>query len=272
MIKIIYNIISVFCLASAISCSYLKKDNDVEIRLVNLDGQSRKMNTRIPTLNLKALSDQGKLYSTTSNITTVNNLYKSQNTDIDARYIENRIPSQNLVRDTSYNNQDNFKTLEPEMKTLEDDALEDDNKQNFGDFSSQFVQNLAQKNLQNEQITEVNYDLGSDQENAEKEQNSLDEPLNMDTTKNKEKDNKLITFDSYKKEIYVQVGSFSKESNARNFLKFMKKFNKGEIQQVKTKTGIVHRVLLGPMDNPKRANDIMIQIKNAGHDAILFRK
>ena len=52
----------------------------------------------------------------------------------------------------------------------------------------------------------------------------------------------------------------------------MKKFNKGEIQQVKTKTGIVHRVLLGPMDNPKRANDIMIQIKNAGHDAILFRK
>ncbi len=50
----------------------------------------------------------------------------------------------------------------------------------------------------------------------------------------------------------------------------MSKFNKGEIQSVKTISGNIFRVVLGPFSNIDSANKTVKMVKNSGHDALIL--
>ena len=50
----------------------------------------------------------------------------------------------------------------------------------------------------------------------------------------------------------------------------MSKFNKGEIQSVKTISGSIFRVVLGPFNNIDSANKTVKMVKNSGHDALIL--
>jgi len=240
------------------SCDHLRKSDDVEIRLVNLDGESRKMYTRIPDLNLKALADQGKSsYDVTKNIVSVENADEIKA----ARTIS--VPKGNLVRDNSYND-----IKESPSDNASD--LESNKNKNFGDFSSKTIDyTFGKKNTDSQDVEQIQYDLSKTpkQEAAAKLRDAGNARIN-----DVKQQSDSAKPSGAKKEIYIQVGSFSKEQNAKNFLKFMNKFNEGEIQRVKSNNRYINRVLLGPMENLSKANSTITSIKNSGHDAIIIRR
>ncbi len=69
---------------------------------------------------------------------------------------------------------------------------------------------------------------------------------------------------------FVQVGSYSNISTAKSELKKMKKFHSGKIETVDGER-TMHRVLVGPFANKKKAAAMMKKIKASGHDAIITR-
>lgn len=266
MIKILYNILSVFCLTSLFSCGYLKKNNDVEIRLVDVNGKSRQLTTRIPDLNLKALAQQGKLYSATQDMVAINNSHKKFKAN-----------NSNLIRDESYN-QSNSYNQNNDLKTTQQDKNNDD----FGSFSSQTISQTfnsnqkldPKKSVKQNNTKEVEYDLSSTKADQKKQakkptKKTTRSVFGKNTKKTANKSTKSAT-NAKNKGIFIQVGSFSKRSNAEKFLKYMNKFNPGEIQTVKTRSGKVHRVVLGPMPSIGKANNTIGDIKRSGHDAILL--
>ncbi len=251
MTKFFYNILLFFCLTLVVSCDLFKKSDDVEIRLVNLEGKSRKMQTRVPDLNLKALADQANLKNNSNNFLVANNQQANEPKN-------ESLPQPNLVRDNSYNN-------------IDSQQNQQQNQQDFGQFSSKTVQySFGQEEKFEEIPSQVSYDLSKDENN--KEINEVTPTATKNPNLTKSNPSSTLSKNPDKKEIYVQVGAFSNENNAKNFLKFMKKFSSGQIEKNKTSNGFIHRVLLGPMENVDKANNTIKDIKNSGHDAILIRK
>ena len=56
----------------------------------------------------------------------------------------------------------------------------------------------------------------------------------------------------------------------RTVFRYMNKFNKGEIQKIKTISGQVYRVVLGPFSSIDSANKTVKMVKSSGHDALIL--
>lgn len=224
---ILFSLILSSCLAQS--------ESQTKIRIVNLQGKSRPIQTKIPELNSIALLEQGK----TSN---------------DQHLSSNNVVLLDLDPKTKASNSRNIAPVTPNMvqETLQTPQEPKDKK---------LINTLAANENQ-----EVEYDLAVAKKTPIKSAKKLTNPKKA-VKKARKKD---VTSYKQKKGLFVQVGSFSKVHNAKRSLAMMKKFHSGRIEKTgKKKT--YYRVLLGPFSTNVAANKVIKKITNSGHEAILMR-
>ncbi len=257
MTRLIFHIFCIIQLLILSSCIF--KDSKPQIRLVDVNGKSRKIITRIPDLNLKALAQQGHLYSATKDMVEINNAHQENNmSNFKNSHFKKAKTSSSSVNKKPLNNNKNYINK---------------NNRNFAKFSSSTIEDSLAKNIQKSNIKqpvkEIEFDLSS-QAKRNNDSNRINKKVKNYNSKKIAKPKSATLNSRYNKEVYVQVGSFSKENNAAKFLRYMNKFNKGEIQKIKTISGQVYRVVLGPFSSIDSANQTVKMVKSSGHDALIL--
>lgn len=256
------NFIRNFILILAISLSscslpdYFKGDQTPKIRIVDLQGKSHSVKTKFPRLNVQALANQAQLSSNS-----VQNSLQDINEAQNQSNLEQNDPVNNALEQTLQTPQEPIASRNP--RGLEPAVNE------------KAVSNFA-KNIDKRQ--EVEYDLANDQQNIEIieiEPEDLsdkikDKPKKVVKKKSKAKSLKTVNNYSRQKGWFVQVGSFSSSSNAKNSLRKMSKFHDGYVEKIKRQKTL-YRVLLGPFSSKKTAKKLLSKVKKSGHDAVLRR-
>jgi cell division protein FtsN len=245
MKKIFCTILVIFFSLVFVSCA-AKKDQQTQIRIVDLQGKSRAVHTQVPELNLQAMYMQGM---STQASGPSNNSAQAKNSA--------EIPQQNLTQ----NNNDFGKTIQQVFQPISQ-------KQNQQVAANNNVVTTAGA-VQNPDQT-VQYDLSeSDQAPAMEEKLPAKKSAKKILT-SKKSSKKTVAAASATKGIFVQVGSFSVLYNAKQSLASMQKFHSGIVETVEGEKPI-YRVLLGPFSNKKAANQMVAKITNSGREAIVVR-
>ncbi len=233
------------------SCS-AKNDPQTKIRIVDLQGKSHPVATRIPDLNTQVLASQGRLkeeQAVIKNSTTEPNSQFSNPSDNSAFLNQNLAASQpnpsQVPAVPVVNNQ--FPTNQPQPTQ-------------FQPTQSSNVM-ISGGSAQKEQTVE--YDLSKPDEAEMKSGKKVKFKVGQKIAVSESEAGKTKGF-------FAQIGSFSTMNNADKTLASMKKFHKGQIEIVDgDKT--IYRVLLGPFPNRAKANEMVKKIKTSGHEAILVR-
>lgn len=253
-LKFLANLFAVILAAIFISgCLPKKNDGKTQLRIVDLEGNSRQVVTKYPELNIPALNSQGKAYEKTSQGAFVNSVKVSSS----PTYVKkDETDPQNQGQETQINQQNDV---------AENNAPAD------------FTNNQAAATKVDEV---VEYDLGIEQEkknSSSQNQVTTQEILATESAKkfhmnavekNKKSSKKSVKNKSQK--YFVQVGSFINESSAEALLNKMKKFHSGKIKTVNGEK-IIHRVLLGPITNKQKARALIKKIQASGSEAILVK-
>jgi len=224
------NILIIFFTIFFISC-VPKNEQQTKIRIVDLEGKSRPIATKVPELNAQALASQGTLSQSQKNIT-------------------NSAPQENLTPNPASNSTDpkpNLPLANPQQDIKNPDGgataiKEDPNK-------------AIEYDLAQTEITPT--------EKPIKNKNAV-------TKKRLKTGAKSSSAEAKKGEFFAQVGYFSNESNADQTLAKMKIFHEGKIE-TGTGAKTSYRVLLGPFANKKQASAMVHKIVNSGHEAIVVR-
>ncbi len=217
-----------------------KEDNAARVRLVDLQGRPKPVTTHVPELNsnLMAAQDHNKMIG--QNTPAINDTPTLTDKDIAAQY------------DVAPNNSFGNVVAAEAQKTLQNPVAP-----TVPAPPSPKIEEARQENGQ-----VVEYDLSEGEKPVTK-------PEKVVKAK-KVKAEKKAVVSSVGKGIYVQVGSFSSITNAKNTLEKMQKFHKGKVEEVEG-AQTIYRVLLGPFANKQQARNLMNKIKNSGHDAIIVR-
>ena len=224
------------------SCS-AKNDPQTKIRIVDLQGKSHPVATRIPDLNAQVLASQGRLQQEQ---TVIKNSTTEPNSQLPNPSDSSAFSAQNPVVPQSNPSQaPTFQIVNNQAPTNQSQAAQSSNVM-IGGGSAQKEQT-------------VEYDLSKPDE-AEM---APSKKVKSRTGPKAEASETVAGF-------FAQVGSFSTMNNADKTLASMKKFHKGQIEIVDgDKT--IYRVLLGPFPNRAKANEMVKKIKTSGHEAILVR-
>jgi hypothetical protein len=225
------------------SCS-AKNDPQTKIRIVDLQGKSHPVATRIPDLNTQVLASQGRLkeeQSVIKNSTTEPNSQFSNPSDNS---------NQNLAASQSNPPQaPTFSVVNNQFPTNQPQPTQSSNVM------------ISGGSVQKEQTVE--YDLSKPDEAEMKSGKKVKFKVGQKIAVSESEAGKTKGF-------FAQIGSFSTMNNADKTLASMKKFHKGQIEIVDgDKT--IYRVLLGPFPNRAKANEMVKKIKTSGHEAILVR-
>lgn len=220
------------------SCSYLpkwKNDNQPQIRIVDLQGKTHPVVTKVPELNTQALASQGNsvaspIVSSTKKPIQIGEV-KYQN------YQE-----QNLANAQATN-------VFPQGQQPASSKQETGNNEALQVGAGKGNQDADQ---------EVEYDL-TENKSAPKAEKSL-----------KKLTNKSTTSATSGTKFFVQVGSFSTKDRADLMLNKMKKFHSGKIETVEGEKTI-YRALLGPLSNKTKARELAKKITSTGQDAIITK-
>jgi cell division protein FtsN len=228
------------------SCS-AKNDPQTKIRIVDLQGKSHPVATRIPDLNTQVLASQGRLQEEQ---TVIKNSTTEPNSQLPNPSDNSSFSSQNLAAPQSNPSQAlAVPVVNNQVPTNQSQTAQSSNVM-IGGGSAQKEQT-------------VEYDLSKPDE-AEME------PSKKVKFKVGQKAVVSESVAGKTKGFFAQVGSFSTMNNADKTLASMKKFHKGQIEIVDgDKT--IYRVLLGPFPNRAKANEMVKKIKTSGHEAILMR-
>lgn len=239
------NLIIFFTLVLA-SC-IAKKDQQPQIRIVDLQGKSRSVHTKVPELNVQAMAAQGKIapdsnpYLVTPNSASANQQNAAQNNSDFGAF------SSNAIEQTLQPNSQEAAAQNQNVEVAQNNSL------------------INQSDSSEEKV--VQYDLSKSEEKPLEKKVETKKSTNSTAKKSSKKSSSVATSS---KGVFVQVGSFSVFSNATKSLARMKKFNKGFIEKVEgDKT--IYRVLLGPFPNKTKASTMVQKIKKSGHDAIVVR-
>ncbi len=213
------------------SCA-AKNEQQSRIRIVDLDGKSHPVITKIPELNKQAMASQGVFKEQSE--TFQNNLPEEPKQNSAPQALASNTPDYGAVSSEIIQN-----TLQPKRPTEQQEAMVSGGKQSD---------------------EAVEYDLSKPEEDA-KPQPKLEE-------KKSAKKHEAAT--KVEKGLFVQVGSFSSVDNAKKTLVKMKKFHKGRVETVEGEKTI-YRVLLGPFTSKPKALAMVKKITNSGHEAVLMR-
>jgi cell division protein FtsN len=229
----------IFLSLIAASCAPKNEQQSV-IRIVDLQGKSHPVVTRVPDLNAQALVAQSRLSENQNNI--------PQNPAPSKPDLTQNTPNYGAIPPESA--QKNFRSLTGAEKKLDDSAM------------------LAASKEQT-----IEYDLSDP---AEPKEPMVDKPAKKVVIFKSKKGAKPIASSAPKSTVVksgkfaVQVGSFASPDSAEQTLAKMKKFHAGRVDAIEgDKT--IYRVILGPFATKKQANDMVKKITNSGHDAILVR-
>lgn len=227
-----------------VSCS-AKNEQQTKIRIVDLQGKSHPVSTKIPDLNVQALASQGRL--------------QDEQGSFNSSAVESQ---QNMApRNTP------AALAETEQLPQPIQAIKQDPQQPSKSSNIAVNAGLAQ----GEQAVE--YDLA---ESEEVEKPAAKKKLKSRAAK---KPVEIVEESGAAKEVaatpktgkfFVQVGSFSSSDNANKTLNLMKKFYRGEVETVDGDK-VIYRVLLGPFANKGQASAMVKKITASGHPAILVK-
>lgn len=229
--------LTLFC----VSCAN-KDGQESRIRIVDLEGKAHKVVMRTPSLNVQALEMQGRAPQ---------NHFTAQN----------EVPTP--VAQKPINSADYGVVASNEMqKTLQPNSPESQAPTN--QQANPTATN--QKNSANsEPIKSVEYDLSK---NQPEELAPAVGSKKLFLVKNSSKKN--AAKGSVGKGLFVQVGSFSSLSSAKQTLAEMQKFHSGKVETIEGEKAF-YRTLLGPFSSKKKALQVIAKIKNSGHEAVLMR-
>jgi cell division protein FtsN len=207
-----------------------KNNQEPRIKIVDLDGKSHNMVTKIPELNKRAMASQEMAASSQFNIPQNNSNEMAAPNNV-SQNLENSAPDYGIDFSQS-----------PQKQSNEKEKI------------------VVSAGVQSKEVAEYDF--------SKPEEEKIVEPTKEVAQKSTGK--KSLPSESRKaqKGIFVQVGSFSNLENAKQTLALMQKFHKGKIEDVKGKTTI-HRVLLGPFSTKTKAQAVLKKITASGHEAVL---
>jgi len=242
--RILAKFLSVILLLSFAAC--VKKDEEPQVRIVDLQGRAKPVKTRMPELNAKAMAEQG---------------FAAQTRDInqaapDAGYRNSPIIANNKKEDFGSASAKNMRQVlqpsqEPELVRNQANS-----------------ENVAAPNMGAGNGNEpIEYDLA---EAKQDEAPSKPEIINHHAKKPVKKAVATAEKTTGGKKFFAQVGSFSSKGNAEATLVEMQKFHHGKVE-ISQGDKMVYRVWLGPFANRNQANAMIKKIKASGHDAVLVR-
>jgi cell division protein FtsN len=236
-----------------VSCS-AKDDQKTKIRIVNMQGKPGKVITKVPDLNLQAMASQNRLKQEQMNFQSS----AATKTDPQQQLAQNPadnsdIRDQNLAEPPSFGQPVLQNKVESPQRLPQKEV-------------SQKTDLLVGAGTMSDKSQTVEYDFS-------KLKKTTTDKLANDKIKEGTGTKKIITKKgvAVKARIFfVQVGSFSKLSNANNLLDSMQKFYPGKVETV-TAEKTIYRVLLGPFSSRKKAGEIIKKITASGTKAILVR-
>ncbi len=256
----------IFSVAIISACSSNNPDQP-KIRLVNLDGKSNFVVTKVPELNVQAMAMQGKRPETVK--------FYNENQKSPPSY-ENLIEQtlqvpQSQQKTTKYSpnepspiitasNQNNLYSQQGSAPTNQTQ----DNKQITAPQTFQKPQENSQDFAESQNQQSVEYDLVSPQEDQSTKAKTNEKPLKIIFKKEAKSP---VTESKKIKGFFVQIGSFSNEISAEEMLKKMSKFGKGHIELSEDKK--LYRALLGPAKNKPAAQALLKKVKASGYEAVL---
>jgi len=216
------------------SCGFFskaKKDDQPQIRIVDLQGKSHPVVTKVPELNAKVLAAKGDQ----TNFPIIN---------------ETKKPVQ--VGEIKYQN-------------YQDQNLA--NAQATSQFPQGSSQLIKEENAQNDELIQAG--KKDEDQVVEYDLNESKTILNPKKSAKKTGSKKSLTADSGGK-FFVQVGSFSSRARAEATLEKMQNFHSGKIEVVEGEKTI-YRSLLGPFSNKIKAREMVKKITSTKQDAIIVK-
>lgn len=253
-----------------VSCS--SKGDSKKIRIVDLQGKSHAVKTKVPELNAQILESQGKLKQEENMFGDFSN-GRQDSGGLAAQDLANQqSASQTLVNQALENQElpkNKYATADYDAASME--LAKQNSQQNYqGQSSSDAAKpveikpsKIAAGTFASDKVVEVEYDLSDSKEPKKK--------FNMAASSAK---NEVFSdvLASHLKGIFVQTGAFSTMGNAKKSLSAMQKFAKVQIEESANGDQKIYRVLLGPFSNKAKASQVIAKIKRVGHEAIIVRK
>ncbi len=257
-----------------VSCT---KSSEKKIRLVDMQGKAHDVKTRVPELNVGLLKSQNVQNSQSQSFSS-GNLYS------------NPIPNQenygaqtNPSAQQSLNKYETADYAEASANIIEQTLQAPQNSNSKVVTSdTNFKNNDSSVKANVDNGPKILATIGQKQESDVAEY-SLNESAKKDEVSNsKIKKSQKKIFTSAKKGkiskkavsssgFFVQVGAFSNSANAETSLSEMQKFSDGKIEEADLNDKKLYRVLLGPISSKSKALQLMNEIKNSGHDAVIVR-
>ncbi len=245
----------IFLSVVLVSCS--SKGDTKKIRIVDLQGKSHAVKTKVPELNAQILESQGKLWQEERMFGDTSN--GQQGSNLVAQDLANQEPAQNKYPAADYN-----------AASLE---LAKQNSQQIAQVQSDATMpteikpsKIAAGSFDSDKVVEVEYDLSDSKKSKKFKMASAPAKHEVLADPLTETSNGVL------KGIFVQTGAFSTMNNAEKSSSAVQKFAKVQIEESANGDQKIYRVLLGPFSNKTKANQVIAKIKKAGHEAIIVRK
>ncbi len=251
----------IFLSVVLVSCS--SKGDTKKIRIVDLQGKSHAVKTKVPELNAQILESQGKLQQEESMFGDASNGQQGGGNLVAQDLANQGMPNQEPV-------QNKYPTADYNEASLE---LAKQNSQQIAQVQSDTTMpteikpsKIAAGSFASDKVVEVEYDL-SDSKKSKKFKMASD-PAKHEVLA----DALAETSNGVLKGIFVQTGAFSTMNNAEKSSLAVQKFAKVQIEESANGDQKIYRVLLGPFSNKTKANQVISKIKKVGHEAIIVRK
>lgn len=283
MPKYFFNFLLISISLFVFSCS---KNKETKLRIVDLQGKPHNIKTRTPELNAQFLQSQAmqqnQAFTTDSANST--NYMMPDNANAAVANVNNYSQNQANVAQpqNKYANADydeaSKNVVEKTLQTPVNSSSVNQNSvsPNQANSNAIIAANTPQNIAQNGEA-KILATIGQKQE-SEVEEVSLNESPKTENLAKKsaiKKSAKLAKKSSKKVAnagYFVQVGAFSSEFNAENSLAEMKKFSDGKVEEAEAGDKKIYRALLGPFSDKNKALNLMNEIKNSGHDAVIVKR
>jgi len=235
-IKLVF-IILIFAVISSCSLINIKRDSGSKIRIVDINGNYKPLRLYRPALNSKILANQKAKKEQEAKL-----LSQQKNVTINSETAKSTkmLSNNNIVKSGD----------------VEDNSL-------------------IEKGIKDQQLAKVEYGMssqtsGSDAANQNKKSEVaiVEKPIK---SAKRVKNSKVVK--SSFKSTFIQIGSYSSLGNAKTSLFKSKKISKGKVQVVNVGSNKIYRVLLGPVNNKKKAKDLLKKAISLGYrDAFITKK
>lgn len=216
--------------------AHLNREKGVETRIVDVNGKYKPVKLYRPILNVAALEEQGKI--------------KEQKPQIQAT------PIKQQEKATVNNNVEKSPT--PSQLTNANPTIANSNS-NYNVIPT--TKSVEERQVKKE--AKIEYDLSD---------TTPTQPI-LEKKKPIIAKSKKSTTKSVTKSTFIQVGSYRSLANAKTALFKNKKIYKGKIEKITMGNRKLYRVLLGPVNNKKEANNLIKKVAASGYkDAFIIKK